>query len=63
MSLPCLRADLVRRLAWETEAVRVRFGRSVRLVLDEKGLPCWHGSVPIEGQAFAVIVTYPLAAH
>jgi hypothetical protein len=56
-----LRPDLARRLVWEAEAVRACFGRSVRLVRDDRGRPCWQGTVPVEGQAFPVIVTYPAA--
>jgi hypothetical protein len=56
-----LRPDLARRLVWEVEAVRACFGHSLRLVLDERGRPCWQGTVPVEGQAFPVIVTYPAA--
>jgi hypothetical protein len=56
-----LRADLARRLVWEVEAVRACFGPSVRLTVDEGGRPCWEGTVPVEGQAFPVLVTYPAA--
>ena len=45
----------------EIEAVRVCFGKSVRLTVDDYGLPCWEGVVPIEGQGFPVVVTYPSA--
>jgi hypothetical protein len=56
-----IRPHLARRLVWEAEAVRACFGRGLRLALDRHGRPCWEGAVPVEGQAFPVVVTYPAA--
>ena len=56
-----IRPDLARRIVWEAEAVRARFPGCVRLLVDTKGLPAWHGTVPIEGRSFPVLVTYPAA--
>ena len=59
MSTVQLRPDLVRRLVWESEAVRARFGKDLRLRIDVHGRPCWQGAVRVDGQAFPVVVTYP----
>lgn len=59
--MPPIRPELARRIVWEAEAVDAKFPRRFQLTLDENEQPAWHGSVPVEGRDFPVVVTYPAA--
>jgi hypothetical protein len=51
--------DLAQRIVWEAAAVRRHFPGRFRLILEPSGLPAWHGTVPVEGEDFPIILTYP----
>ncbi len=56
-----IRPELARRIIWEAEAVKAKFPGRFSLAMLDQGLPCWEGTVPVEGRAFPVRVTYPAA--
>jgi hypothetical protein len=58
---PCIRPELARRLVWEAEAVHAKYPGRFRLTCDGDGPFAWEGTVPVEGRAFPVRVTYPAA--
>jgi len=56
-----IRPELARRIVWEAVAVHAKFPGRFRLTIAADGACTWSGSVPVEGRAFPVRVTYPAA--
>ncbi|MDA1052989.1 MAG: hypothetical protein O3C40_21255 [Planctomycetota bacterium] len=53
--------ELLMRIVWEAAAVKQQFPGCMTLVDDGAGSPRWCGAIPVEGTAYPVTCSYPLA--